>query len=127
MHSGDKHAASHTLQHPGGHRTGRHNVGQPCAVVARTARETGRALRAWRQRRHRRAASEENGQGAQRQVERALEPRRRSELAATLVAHRRELAAAVPGARLEMLASGNHFYPLTRREALLGKLLPFLT
>jgi aminoacrylate hydrolase len=34
----------------------------------------------------------------------------------------RELAAAIPAARLAMLAGGNHFYPLTRREEFLGVL-----
>jgi pimeloyl-ACP methyl ester carboxylesterase len=38
----------------------------------------------------------------------------------------RELAAAIPGARLHMLAGGNHFYPLTRCAELLAALSDWL-
>lgn len=38
----------------------------------------------------------------------------------------RELAAAIPGAELRMLPSGNHFYPLTRTTEFLADLAPWL-
>ena len=38
----------------------------------------------------------------------------------------RELAAAIPGAQLHMLASGNHFYPLTRTAEFTAALGPWL-
>lgn len=41
--------------------------------------------------------------------------------------HQKETAAAVPGAVMVTIDGGGHFYPLTRRDAFLGKLLPFLT
>lgn len=38
----------------------------------------------------------------------------------------RDLAAAIPGARLHMLSGGNHFYPITRTSEFTAALVPWL-